>query len=299
MAKGLTGIIAAVFCTLCLTGCSSEDSEGRKITDYREVILTVASNKVPGLLQDGHSLISDVYAVKKGQADKWETYGYIAGFEYEKGYEYKIRVSETTYLDYSMGDPAWTERNMLGIISKDKKDSDGMPLHLIPKYHYEHIPLPRYRYAVEADNNELIERDLMSNPILPADYRYTYYNSEKCMKWIGIQDESNAFGPYSIKQSSRKPEDMPDSYKLLPPDGRIVSSSEWSFLDEDGNGTGFSPFDIFFGYTDKSKSAGQSPNAVFLYKDLTQHYQTKYPDAGVKTVVVSYTFPIRLRIINE
>ena len=229
MAKGLTGIIAAVLCTLCLTGCSNEDSEGRKITDYREVILTVASNKVPGLLQEGHSLISDVYAVKKDQTDKWGTYGYIAGFEYEKGYEYKIKVSETTYLDYSMRDPSWTERDLLGIISKDKKDSDGLPLHLIPEKYYENIPLPRYRYAVEADNNELIERDLASNPILPADYRYTYYNSEGCMKWIGIQDDCNVFGPYSIKQSSRKPEEMPESYKLLPPDGRVSAAANGHF----------------------------------------------------------------------
>ena len=204
MAKGVMGIFAAVLCTFCITGCTNEDNEGRKITDYKEVILTVASNKVPGVLSDGHSILSEVYAVKNGQADRWNPYGDIAGFEYEEGYEYKIKVSETTYLDYFMGDPSWTERDLLGIISKDKRDSDGLPLHLIPEYYYKNIPLPRYRYAVEADNNELIEHDLTSNPILPADYRYTYYHSEGCMKWIGIQDDSNVFGPYSIKQSSRK-----------------------------------------------------------------------------------------------
>lgn len=298
MAKGVMGIFAAVLCTLCLTGCTNEDNEGRKITDYREVILTVASKKVPGVL-DGYNYVSEVYAVKKDQEDRWSTYGHIAGFEYEEGYEYKIKVSETTYLDYSMRDPSWTERDLLGIISKDKKDSDSLPLHLIPEKYYENIPLPRYRYAVEADNNELIENELTSNPIFPADYRYTYYNSDGCMKWIGIQDDCNVFGPYSIKQSSRKPEEMPESYKLLPPDGRVIGGSEWSFLDEDGNETAFSSFDIFFGYADKTKSAGPSPDTVFLYKDLTQHYRTKYPDAGVKTVVVAYSFPIRLHIINE
>ncbi len=298
MAKGVMGIFAAVLCTFCLTGCTNEDNEGRKITDYREVILTVASKKVPGVL-DGYNYVSEVYAVKKGQADRWNTYGHIAGFEYEEGYEYKIKVSETTYLDYSMRDPSWTERDLLGIISKDKKDSDGLPLHLIPEKYYENIPMPRYRYAVEADNNKLIENELTSNPIFPADYRYTYYHSEGCMKWIGIQDDCNVFGPYSIKQSSSKPEEMPESYKLLPPDGRVIGGSEWSFLDEDGNETDFSSFDIFFGYADKTKSAGPSPDTVFVYKDLTQHYRTKYPDAGVKTIVVSYSFHIRLHIINE
>ena len=33
----------------------------------------------------------------------------ISGFEYESGYEYILRISRTDYLDYSMGEPAWTE----------------------------------------------------------------------------------------------------------------------------------------------------------------------------------------------
>ena len=178
MAKGVMGIFAALLWTLCLTGCTNDDNEGRKITDYREDILTAASKRVPGVL-DGYNYVSEVYAVKKDQADRWNTYGHIAGFEYKEGYEY--------------------------------------------------IPLPQYRYAVESDNNELIENELTSNPIFSADYRYTYYHSESCMKWIGIQDNSNVFGPYSIKQSGRKPEEMPESYKLLPPDGRVSAAANGHF----------------------------------------------------------------------
>ena len=41
---------------------------------------------------------------KKNDTDGWSAYGSIGGFEHEKGYEYKLKVSETSYLDYSMGD---------------------------------------------------------------------------------------------------------------------------------------------------------------------------------------------------
>lgn len=51
----------------------------------------------------------------------WSIYGSIAGFEYEKDYEYKIKVSETNYLNYSMDDPAWIERDLFEVISRIKK----------------------------------------------------------------------------------------------------------------------------------------------------------------------------------
>ena len=69
-------------------------------------------------------------------------YGSIAGFEYEKDYEYKIKVSETNYLNYSMDDPAWIERDLFEVISKDKKDSEDLSLHLIPETYYKNILFP-------------------------------------------------------------------------------------------------------------------------------------------------------------
>lgn len=83
---------------------------------------------------------------------------------------------------------------------------------------------------------------------------------------------------------------MPESYKLLPPEGRIVAGgNEWTFLDESEHPVNPLTFDVFIGYTALTKSAGPTPNTFFLYKDLSQFYQSKYPDAGVKTVVISYT----------
>ena len=143
------GVLILFFCVFSFISCDDNDEEGRKITDYKEFVLTVASEKIPGVLwSDGFNYLSEVYAVKQEPSDEWSAFGNIDGFEFEKGYEYQIKIGETSYLDYSMGTPAWTERELLEVISKDKKDSENLPLHLIPKAYYDNIPLPQYRYAV-------------------------------------------------------------------------------------------------------------------------------------------------------
>ncbi len=298
--KCLLGVLMLFLCAFSLISCSNEDEEGKKVTDYKELVLTVASKKALGVL-DGNNFVSEVYAVKDEQADEWTAYGDIAGFEYEKGYEYKIKVSETTYLDYSMGDPAWTERDLLEVISKEQKDSKGLPLHLVPETYYKKIPLPQYRYAVEAENKSLIEEDLKVNSILPKEYHYMLCNSiiDGHMKLIGIQEGNNVVGPHIVERASKKPEDMPESYKLLPPDGTVASGGEWTFLDESGNTTNYPSFDVFIVRPTKTKSIDRTPYVVYLYKDLTQHYQDKYPEAGVKTVVVSYRLLLFINAINE
>ena len=133
-----------------------------------------------------------------------------------------------------MGTPAWTERELLEVISKDKKDSENLPLHLIPKAYYDNIPLPQYRYAVEADNKELIEQDLKDNSLIPLDYHDMLYRGEDAiLKCIALQDDNKVLGPYIIQTKSKAPEEMPESYKILPPDAQIAGYGEWAFLDVD------------------------------------------------------------------
>ena len=282
--------MASFLCTFCLIGCDNTNVEGRKITDYNEYVLTVASEKVPGVLwSDGLDYLSEVYAVKKGQSDEWEAFGSIVGFEFEKGYEYQIKISETSYLDYSMGTPAWTERELLEVISKDKKDSENLPLHFIPEAFYENTSLPQYRYAADADNKELIEQDLKDNSLIPLDYHDMLYRGEDAtLKWIALQDDNKVFGPYIIQSKSKAPEEMPESYKVLPPDAQIVGYGEWTFLDEAENSIDNLSFDVFMGYATQTKDVDRTPSAIYLYKDLTEYYQTEYPEANVETVVISY-----------
>lgn len=284
------GVLILFFCVFSFISCDDNDEEGRKITDYKEFVLTVASEKIPGVLwSDGFNYLSEVYAVKQEPSDEWSAFGNIDGFEFEKGYEYQIKIGETSYLDYSMGTPAWTERELLEVISKDKKDSENLPLHLIPKAYYDNIPLPQYRYAVEADNKELIEQDLKDNSLIPLDYHDMLYRGEDAtLKWIALQDDNKVFGPYIIQSKSKAPEEMPESYKVLPPDAQIVGYGEWTFLDEAENSIDNLSFDVFMGYATQTKDVDRTPRAIYLYKDLTEYYKTKYPEANVETVVISY-----------
>ena len=237
--------------------------------------------------------MEEVYVVKKENAEDWEAMGYIDGFEFEKGYEYKIKVSETSYLDHSMGQPAWTEYDLLDVLSKEEKNSENLPLHFIPEWFYEEHVLPKYKYAVEADKKEVIETDLKESSIIPLDYHYLLYRGgDALLRWFAIKDDKNTLGPCIIKSENKDPEKMPESYKLLPPEGNVEGFIGWSFLDEEGNETNYPSFDVFVGRSAKSKSFNPAPNIVYLYKDLTEYYKNKYPEIGVKTVVASYTVGI-------
>ena len=292
--KSLLGIMTLFLCTFSFMSCNNDDEKGRKITDYKEYVLTIASKKIPGTRwSDGFNYLADVYAVKKEQSGKWESLGAIDGFEFEKGYEYKIKMSETNYLDYSMGQSAWTEYKLLEIISKENKDSEGLPMHFISEAYYKDRFLPTYRYAAEADNKELIENDLKENSILPLDYHYLYYRGEdSLLKWIAIKDEDHMLGSGILESINKKPEEFPESYKLLPIK-ESIGFMEWTFLDESGNATDYPAFDVFLARSSKTKSTDMMPKLAYLYRDLTEQYKKKYPKAGVKAVVVSYAIPMR------
>ena len=162
-----TILLVAILAMIVVTSCIDDDEEGRKVTDYKEYTLTVASVKLPGVLtSSGRNVLADVYAVKNEQSTDWEAHGSIGKFEYEEGYEYQIRISGTSYLDYNMGDPAWTEYELLEVISKERKDSENLPPHFIPDWYFEqHCPYinPEFAYAIDADKKEDIENDLKTD----------------------------------------------------------------------------------------------------------------------------------------
>lgn len=117
-----------------LTGCNEEEQEGTKVTGYEEYVITVASQKLKGIVDAGTTL-SDVYAVKKETSQSWIQLLYVQDFDYESGYEYVIRISETNYLDYTRGTPAWSEYKLIETISKEQKNSEGLPDNFIPDWY--------------------------------------------------------------------------------------------------------------------------------------------------------------------
>lgn len=48
--KNLFSILGLFLCGSCFMSCLEEDEEGRKITDYKEYVLTVASEMKPGVI---------------------------------------------------------------------------------------------------------------------------------------------------------------------------------------------------------------------------------------------------------
>lgn len=108
-----------------------------------------------------------------------------------------------------MGEPAWTEYELLETISKEKKVSEDLPLHFIPEWYYEDQFIPEYRFAVEADNKEVIEEDLKANSIMPLNYHYLLYRGDnKLMTWIAIKDNNTMLSPKFIKSTNKNPKNF-------------------------------------------------------------------------------------------
>lgn len=71
--KKLWGILMLFLCTLNLTGCNNEDEEGRQITDYKEYLLTVASQQIPGVgWSDGFNYLTIYSRILQTSAVIWQ-----------------------------------------------------------------------------------------------------------------------------------------------------------------------------------------------------------------------------------
>lgn len=127
-------LLLMLFVTV-LIGCSKEP-EGESVLSYQEYSMIVASKKVQGVVGIGTNMLSDVFAIKTENKNTWSPFdGFIKGFDYEAGYEYVLEISETVFLDYRRGDPAWSEYQLVKIISKTKKESENVPEDLIPEWY--------------------------------------------------------------------------------------------------------------------------------------------------------------------
>lgn len=288
--KVIQWIIASFLLIIGMTGCKKD--EGRKITEYKEYTITVASQKVIGLLFScGENYVSEVYAVRKEHSAEWEQIGYIDGFDYETGYEYTLRISETSYLDHSMGEPAWTEYKLIELVSKEEKVSEDIPNNFIPDWYYtEYCKIidENFRYYIDAEDKPTIEEDLNSNPMVTFDGLHCYIDN-KWTRWFLINDNKEIVMLGFIKKENKESDNMPESYMNLKPEGTIQGFMEWTFIigNNPDNEENTIKYDVLICSPSKSKSADPAP-VPWFYKDLTQYYHEKYPEAGVKAVVASY-----------
>ena len=134
-AKNSLKTLLFFICLVSFVSCEkNEDENESKETGYQEYILTVASQKLQGIVGIGVNVLTDVYAVKKDKSQEWKRFADIQDFDYKNGYEYVIKISETNYLDYRRGTPAWSEYKLIEIISKEKQGSQGLPENFIPNW---------------------------------------------------------------------------------------------------------------------------------------------------------------------
>ena len=275
--------------TSALGACSDDDDLSQKILNQEEYQLTVASTKVPAVLDAGcgSTLLHDALAVKKNGATQWTAQGNISGFEAQPGTEYQIQVRETTFEDPQMGQRVWQEYDLVKVLSQETKASQDVPPHLIPKWYYEDGRyLPHYRFAVDATDKSVIEKDLRDNhPLMVKNHCMVY--GEGLSNWIQLDMNGGFFDKGIIKREARKPADFPTSYQILPVKN-VRSMQRWTFQTVESSSRLSETYDVFIA---RAATAGRdydaTPYHVFLYRDVTKEYQQKYPDAGVKAVVYS------------
>ena len=285
--------LLALVTSLSLSSCLDDEENERKIINQQVYELTIASKLVPGTVYGGcgNTYVSDVYAGKKKQSDEWSAFGPIAEFEYEEGNEYRIQVEETTYEDHLMGEPVWTESRLQKILSKEAKNSVDVPEHLLPQQYYENETfVPEYRFAVEAEQKELIEKDLKENPPFMVGANVIVYG-EGLSRWIALDKKGNMLGNGILKHVNVDSPSIPETYQLLPLKS-IQAYQHWTFMDDNDNV--IVAYDTFISTESISRMPAPVSKTPWLYKDITDIYKAKFPDAGVKTVVYSLGLPIIL-----
>ena len=286
--------ISASLTTAIIVSCTiNGEPEGRQVADYQEYEVAVASEKIPGVYTScGNNILTDVYAVRYAGEDDWKMLASIEGFEYERGYEYILRISRTDYLDYSMGEPAWTEYALIEEVSKEVKESENVPDNFIPEWYFEQYctDLDDFAYKVEAEHPETIATDIENDPAFS-------FNGGRCCiaglgQWLLLDSDNNVENWGRLKRVSMSADEMPEIYRIFPPDDsdsiRGYGRLEFMELGDDDNS--LMQFDIFFALSARSKADQPIPHSfrLWLYKDLTEEYQKKYPEAGVEAIVIRY-----------
>ena len=318
--RSIIRTISASLTTAIIVSCTiNGEPEGRQVTDYQEYEVTVASEKIPGVYTScGNNILTDVYAVRYAGEDDWKMLPSISGFEYESGYEYilrisrtdyldysmgepawteyalieELRISRTDYLDYSMGEPAWTEYALIEEVSKEVKESENVPDNFIPEWFFEQYcaDLDDFEYKVDAERPEEVVDDINN------DQSFSFNGGKLCMvglsQWLLLAPDNNVENWGQLKRVSMSADEMPEIYRIFPPDdaGSIRGYGRLEFIEQGDNDNSLMQFDIFFAPSASSKADYPIPHSfrLWLYKDLTEEYKEKYPDAGVKAVIVRY-----------
>lgn len=77
-AKNSLKTLLFFICLVSFVSCEkNEDENESKETGYQEYILTVASQKLQGIVGIGVNVLTDVYAVKKDKSQEWKQFAVL------------------------------------------------------------------------------------------------------------------------------------------------------------------------------------------------------------------------------
>lgn len=108
-----------ILSTLLFTSCNKDD--------FMIETIIIASEKAIGTEPSGLSK-RDYFLIKQKTSAKWEYLAQdIQGFEYEKGYEYTLRVKIQT-IKKPKEDQYPESYILLEVLSKEKKHSENLPI---------------------------------------------------------------------------------------------------------------------------------------------------------------------------
>ncbi len=164
-----------------------------------------------------------------------------------------------------------------------------MPPHFIPNWYFEkHCSYinSEFAYAIDADKKEDIENDLKTD----GTYKFgglRYYIYPATHDWFLLDADMHTIEKGAMIMRTKDIAEFPEAYKLLPPESKVNSHGELNFVKGDDIEDSVMQYDVFISVQNRSRGG-----YIWLYKDLTAYYQSKYPSANVNAVVIRYTVKI-------
>lgn len=252
----------------CLFIASCNNNEPGTKDKTSTIMLYVDSHMDDMMLLGGWS---ECLRVKEENESEWRNHSGIAGFNYEKGYQYQLKVDKIA-LSNPPADGSSIEYRLLEVVSKK---FDGFEI--------------SYKYHIDADDEIDIETDLLSMKEEMSKCFYLLYNGYlknahlPIIELIGANGESKF--RYGIEQ--RNTDDINKNYSCILPEGQIVWAGEWILhetIEDDGVGNFFVILERISGFASRSEHTLYIRH--WIYKDLTEYYKQLYPYSNVRSVIV-------------
>lgn len=251
--------------TFCFISCSDDDNVVGEI-----VVMSISSKLVwvEVVTSTEHKVQGMIECTIKDSNEKLRILpNQIEGFEYQSGYEYKLRVRITPFNNPSSNGS--TERyELIEIISQNK---------IVPLFNIQLM------YAVDAEQKDIIENDLKNNSsfFVGGSYLFNY----ELTAWTLLDANNVPIESGTLQRKSNFPLEtpLPASYQLLQPDEQIATYAIWFFSSISRSEQIVHPYDVIITLM---PGGGRDPYyRLWFYEDLTNYYKTKFPNAGVKGVV--------------